>query len=482
MRTAELSYLEAYEKYFILYNSLNAKEYKIAIQYLWLFQKLNTSTVTAMEHSKPSNFPLSNSQNNEDNVFKFFQKATGNTNAAVDGVKSNLSVIQHNEKTMHTKAMLTIYLANNYINEAYDFVKPHLKRAKCDTTLSMSTKQSREIVLHFFVETERFKVIKKICRISFSDQDLLGMLINYLEAKQDLNSIAIAINLHIDHRSYNRAIYLYGKYSKQIASSEFEYLTSLVEIIQKESTSIQTDFSPSKLKNPFTLADIKESAEFQYKSETSLSDLCKNSKRCLKILNQTTDEDHILMMRLPEIENLDPTSNISVNKGDLFKSKLSKQIEASTPSILSKTLLTNSLLKRKSSTPQNILMNTKQDISVFKSLANIPATDAKVRVLHSALKASKANSVAKSVKFNSSRYSRLFDKDDQKYVDNEEKLIEPEARKLFDENDDENESKEKEEVVVIPKKIEIEDSIDDIAMEEEEKEEDEVNYKQSTQR
>lgn len=211
MRTAELSYLEAYEKYFILYNSLNAKEYKIAIQYLWLFQKLNPSTITSMEPSKPSSFPLANSHTNEQNVFKFFLKANPN---ASDSVKSNLSAIQHNEQTMHTKAMLTIYLANNYINEAYDFVKPHLKLAKGEGSLSMSTKQSREIVLHFFIETERFKVIKKICRISFSDQDLLGMLINYLEAKQDLTSIAIAINLHIDHRNYNRAIYLYGKYNK----------------------------------------------------------------------------------------------------------------------------------------------------------------------------------------------------------------------------------------------------------------------------
>lgn len=184
------------------------------------------------------------------------------------------------------------------------------------------------------------------------------------------------------------------------------------------------------------------------------------------------------MMSLPQIENLDSTSNISVQKGD-YKSKLSNQIEACTPSILSKTLLANSLLKRKSSTPQNILMNSKQELTVFKSLANISATDSKVRVLTSALKVSKSNSVAKSVKFNSSRYSRLFDKEDQKYVDNEEKIVEPEARKLFDENEDEletSETEKKEEETIAPKAIEIEDSVDDIAMDEED-----INHEPSPQ-
>lgn len=125
---------------------------------------------------------------------------------------------QRNEQAMHLKAMLTIYLANGFINEAYDFIKPQLKMSKqnpgINGTVADYVKQSKEAILHFFVESEKFKLIKKICRIALSGQDLLHALLNYLEAKQDLNSIAIAINLHIDHRNYSRAILLYEKYSK----------------------------------------------------------------------------------------------------------------------------------------------------------------------------------------------------------------------------------------------------------------------------
>jgi hypothetical protein len=56
--------------------------------------------------------------------------------------------------------------------------------------------------------------MKKLCRLSLSDQELSFALINYLEAKQDICSIATAVNLHIDQRNYDRAIYLYTKYSK----------------------------------------------------------------------------------------------------------------------------------------------------------------------------------------------------------------------------------------------------------------------------
>lgn len=214
LRTAELSYLEHYEKYFILYNSLNAKEYKMAIHYLWLFQKLNLSSMANIDLATTPSLPMSNLQTNDQNAFRFFSKSSAPNTESMS--KTNLNDKHKLEQTMHLKAMLTIYLANNFINEAYDFMKPHLKLAKSQVanTTGSSMKQSREIVLHFFVETERFKLIKKICRLSLSDQDLMHMLLNYFEAKQDLESIALAINLHIDHRNYGRAIYLYGKYSK----------------------------------------------------------------------------------------------------------------------------------------------------------------------------------------------------------------------------------------------------------------------------
>ena len=141
-----------------------------------------------------------------------------NTCISGENTKNNMSCVQRNEQTMHLKAMLTIYLANGFVNEAYEFIKPHLKMMKQNTdinvTIASCVRQSKDVILHFFVETEKFKLIKKVCRVALSGQDLLHALVNYLEAKQDLNSIAIAINLHIDHRNYSRAIFLYDKYSK----------------------------------------------------------------------------------------------------------------------------------------------------------------------------------------------------------------------------------------------------------------------------
>jgi len=74
LRTAELSYLEAYEKYFILYNALSAREYKMAINYLWLFQKLNTSSIASMDISKTTSAAMLNFQANDQNVFRYVDK------------------------------------------------------------------------------------------------------------------------------------------------------------------------------------------------------------------------------------------------------------------------------------------------------------------------------------------------------------------------------------------------------------------------
>lgn len=69
-------------------------------------------------------------------------------------------------------------------------------------------------------------------------------------------------------------------------------------------------------------------------------------------------------------------------------------------------------------------------------MQHLSATDSKVRVLTSALKNSESGSVTKSVKFNSSRYSRVICED--QFIDNEEKIPEPEAKKLFNEMDDDD--------------------------------------------
>ena len=110
MRTAELNYLESYEKFFILYNSLNAKEYKMAIQYLWLFQKLSTSSIanSQMEMGSQILSDIGNQSSEPQNEFKFFTKSNQSSIA-----ESQTGALQRAEQTMHLKAMLTIYLANS---------------------------------------------------------------------------------------------------------------------------------------------------------------------------------------------------------------------------------------------------------------------------------------------------------------------------------------------------------------------------------
>jgi hypothetical protein len=275
---------------------------------------------------------------------------------------------------MHHKAMLTIYLANNFLNEAYDFVKPHLKQARATATTAIQAlnQQTKDVVLHFFVEAERFKLIKKLCRLSLSDQDLLHTLIAFFEAKQDLTSTALAINLHIDHRNYPRAIQLHAKYAKQLANSEFDYLASLIDVIQNETATMETTTPVSAL---FTFNDIKQTAEFQYCFQQPLRDLCTNSKRCLKIWSPVADADYVRLMSLPDIEHLNTDSNINMPQGAATKVPYFNKYlpEACTPFLVGKTPLHSSLLKRKCSTP-----HPEAQVGVLKSLMNVPATDSKV--------------------------------------------------------------------------------------------------------
>ena len=81
-------------------------------------------------------------------------------------------------------------------------------------------------------------------------------------------------------------------------------------------------------------------------------------------------------------------------------------------------------------------------------MSNLSATESKVRVLSSVLKPQSyttSSSVTKSVKFNSSRYSRTINANDQ-FIDNEEQISEPEAKKLFDDEDIEEENSVEEHV------------------------------------
>jgi hypothetical protein len=120
-----LNYLEFYEKYFILYNSVHANDYKTAAQYLWLFQKLNassisssaneltntveatTSTAAASAASKQTGAEGGeNSMENDLSLFKFLTK----TSSLSDVEK--LHKLRHEQK-MHSRLIITIYLANS---------------------------------------------------------------------------------------------------------------------------------------------------------------------------------------------------------------------------------------------------------------------------------------------------------------------------------------------------------------------------------
>ena len=45
---------------------------------------------------------------------------------------------------------------------------------------------------------------KQVAKICISNQDLNEIFVCYLEAKQDLNAISLAINLHIENRNRSK--------------------------------------------------------------------------------------------------------------------------------------------------------------------------------------------------------------------------------------------------------------------------------------
>lgn len=94
-------------------------------------------------------------------------------------------------------------------------------------------------------------------KLGSADSDLLLMLFNYLEAKQDLSSICMAIDLHVNSRNYKRAISLYDKYSKQISNSEFNYLSSMIEIAKDMQDDTDSSRETNKHYGLITSNDIK---------------------------------------------------------------------------------------------------------------------------------------------------------------------------------------------------------------------------------
>ena len=464
LRAAELNYLEFYEKYFILYNSCNANQYKIAAQYLWLFQKLNASSIGSTDINNGAN-QSNNNHNQQENqldsnetsiLFRFFSKSSSQLLDLVN--KSNQ---MHHEQRMHFRLIITIYLANSLVNEAYDLIKPQIKLIKSSVSSSIvninSLKISKELMIHFFNESERFKLMNKMIKISSVDNDFLLMLLNYLEAKQTLSSISVAIDLHVSHRNYKRAIDLYERHAKQITNSEFNYLISIIDIAKEMSQSnnfSSTDDSTSYQKNKefsiITVNDLKEVSNFQYKFTVPLKELCKNSKRCSRLLNEKDDLEYLELLKLPELEFLNTNITIATNGsqkivGQELTNLISNTMTPMQQTPLSKSSLQSSLKKRKASTPfmknnldedlelehpstptniiaaNVIIQNNNNNNNKF-----ISQSEFKSRVLTSSLKLSKnvSNSVSKSVKFKLVKYTREISDENKDYRDNEQNIEE----------------------------------------------------------
>ena len=120
-----MNYLEFYEKYFILYNSVHEKNYKIAAQYLWLFQKLNANSLGSSD--------LNNERDDDDDaatnvsaavsgliiesdlaLFKFLAKSKSLQQANLDDLNCQAYDNKYShEQRMHFRLIITIYLANS---------------------------------------------------------------------------------------------------------------------------------------------------------------------------------------------------------------------------------------------------------------------------------------------------------------------------------------------------------------------------------
>jgi hypothetical protein len=290
-----------------------------------------------------------------------------------------------------------------------------------------------------------------------------------LEAKQDLNSVCLAIDLYVSNRIYKRAIELYEKYSSKIMNSEYEYLSSMIEIAKEMYDSYSSNDESrvsSKCYNIINSADLRASKSFQYIFKVPFKELCKSSKRCLKLLDTTDDIDYLNILKLPEIETFAsnikaPLNNLSNNYNNLSQN-LGNLADSMTPYNFSKTLPVSSLKKyiSNTSTPQSVIVNKVLTKVLPTPIAkqNEINCNSQTRILTSSLKVTKnsASNVTKSVKFELKKYTREISDENKIYNEYEDDIP-----NLTDENAEKNDkaverkqlfSEETEEAVSGPKK------------------------------
>lgn len=107
MKATDLNYLEFYEKYFILYDTMNVGKHEIASQYLWLFQKLNVSSLV----SSSSSIELNGSANEAENELGLFKLISKTAALSTTSASNELNKLKHEQK-MHSRLIITIYVAN----------------------------------------------------------------------------------------------------------------------------------------------------------------------------------------------------------------------------------------------------------------------------------------------------------------------------------------------------------------------------------
>lgn len=116
MRATDLNYLEFYEKYFILYNTMNTGDHKTAAQFLWLFQKLNASSLVSASSELTSGGASGsgglNDVENELGFFKLISKSMALIPSSTSLTSNDFNKLKHEQK-MHSRLIITIYLTNS---------------------------------------------------------------------------------------------------------------------------------------------------------------------------------------------------------------------------------------------------------------------------------------------------------------------------------------------------------------------------------
>jgi hypothetical protein len=490
--------MELFEKYFILYDSLSMDEYELAAQYLWLFQKLNAANLASIVNEKTETEAADKKSHPQLNLLiSFFSSCNSVISEKLASAvsKQNNSALDV-ELKMNMRMIITIYTANSLVNEAYELVKPHLRRLYqgINSDDDSSIKISKDLVVHFLNEADRLKNLKNVIKISSLDPQLKFYLFNYLEAKQELDSICIAIELHVNSRNYIKAVDLFDRYSKQITnSSSHSYLSSMCDVakqmlLHREKATLGSGISTANRapaitglaldSNPqkaiiITYNDIKESQNFVYRFMMPLGERYNPSKRCLKIFENSEDNHYVKVLKMPELifsdnnlaSNTTTPMNTTILTSNTAHDKLTESafIPSLTPySMLKKSILTSSFKRKAStSTPQTTSILGVPSPSKRQSLRNIEtpsilksslgahdtATGPRLSQmgLVSSLSCAKSTSVIKSVKFQISKSSKrkTEEDDDEEHESNEE--FETNGRsakkaniKLFDDDEEQD--------------------------------------------